>query len=183
MIVAIVVGLGIWWVYPELFGQPSTTPQSQQSSTMPQSVEWKATVSQVYDGDSMYVASDHYTGKIRLACVEAEETYLNQHAINMHPELQDMDNTQYQQTEYYQKAIAAKNYVQGLVSPGDEIGLDTDDENPKGIYDRPIVVVWVQVNGAWVNLNQQLVHLGYAEIFQDVFPRYNTPTEFDPYSW
>lgn len=146
-------------------------------------IEWRATVLSVIDGDSMYVVSAHYTGIIRLACVDAEETSLNRHAIKRHPELEGMSNADYRLTEYYQKALAAKNCVEGLISPGDEIGLDTDDENPKDVYNRPIVVVWVQVNGTWTNLNRELVRLGYAEIFQDVIPQYNVPTEFDPWSW
>jgi len=146
-------------------------------------VENTVTVDNVIDGDSMWVWTDSERVIIRLACADTEETSLNQHAINRHPELQGMTEAEYEDTEYWVKAIAAKDYVSQLLPRGTQIGLDIDDENPEDVYGRPIVVVWVQVNGTWTNLNRELIRLEYAEIFQDIFPQYQTPTEFDPWSW
>ena len=51
--------------------------------------------------------------------------------------------------------------------------LDVDDEKQKDKYGRTLAVVYV----AGMNLNQQLLKKGYAEIM------YIPPSEFNPYAW
>ncbi len=53
------------------------------------------------------------------------------------------------------------------------VSLDIDDKKPKDKYGRTLAVVYVR----GLNLNQQLLKKGYAEIM------YIPPSEFDPYSW
>ncbi len=51
--------------------------------------------------------------------------------------------------------------------------LDVDDAKPKDKYGRTLAVVYV----GDLNLNQQLLKKGYAEIM------YIPPSEFNPYAW
>jgi micrococcal nuclease len=73
--------------------------------------------------------------------------------------------------------VEAKEFVENLCPLGTEIGLDVDDLEPKDYYDRTLAVVYVRVDGAWVNLNAGLLHRGYAEVM------FIPPSEFSPYGW
>lgn len=53
------------------------------------------------------------------------------------------------------------------------VTLDIDDEKQKDKYGRTLAVVYV----GGLNLNQQLLRKGYAEIM------YIPPSEFNPYAW
>jgi len=66
----------------------------------------------------------------------------------------------------------AKDYVTSICL-GKTVGLDIDNAKNKDKYDRTLAVVYV--NG--VNLNQELLKKGYAEVM------YIPPSEFNPYSW
>jgi len=44
-------------------------------------------------------------------------------------------------------------------------------------YNRILAVVYVNVNGTWINLNAELLKKGYADIM------YIPPSEFNPYEW
>ena len=66
----------------------------------------------------------------------------------------------------------AKDYVNSMCL-GKTVGLDIDNAKNKDKYDRTLAVVYV--NG--VNLNQELLKKGYAEVM------YIPPSEFNPYSW
>ena len=176
IVIAIVVGIGIWWIYPQLSGRSSAS-QPQQPSAMPPSVERTATVNSVHDGDTIYLSGGE---TVRLVCVDSEEIQLtgNNHAISLHPELEGMTEAQYQQTEYYQKALAAKNYVSQLCQ-GKQIGLDVDNINPQDPYDRTLAIVWANENGNWINLNRELYRKGYASLY----PYYSGEFESELSSW
>jgi len=73
--------------------------------------------------------------------------------------------------------VEAKEFVEGICPSGTEIGLDVDDLEPKDYYDRTLAVVYVWVDGAWVNLNAELLRGGYAEVM------FIPPSEFNPYEW
>jgi micrococcal nuclease len=66
----------------------------------------------------------------------------------------------------------AKDYVTSICL-GKTVGLDIDNAKNKDKYDRTLAVVYVD----GVNLNQELLKRGYAEVM------YIPPSEFNPYSW
>jgi len=73
--------------------------------------------------------------------------------------------------------IEAKEFVENLCPPGTEIGLDVDDLCPTDYYGRTLAVVYLKVDGVWVNLNMKLLRGGYAEVL------FIPPSEFNPYEW
>jgi micrococcal nuclease len=73
--------------------------------------------------------------------------------------------------------VEAKEFVENLCPPGTEVGLDVDDLELKDHYGRTPAIVYVEVDGAWVNLNAELLRVGYAEVM------FIPPSEFNPYEW
>lgn len=67
---------------------------------------------------------------------------------------------------------SATDYVKSMVE-GKVVGLDIDDAKHYDKYGRTLAVVYIDN----VNLNQELLKKGYAEIM------YIPPSEFNPYSW
>jgi len=151
-----------------------TQPQQVVSVNVSSKIERTVTVDHVIDGDTICLEGGE---KVRLVGVDAEETKLNAHARSWHPELQSMNSTQYQQTEYYQKAMAAKNYVTQLCPSGTQIGLDVDDLTLEDKYSRTLAIVYVKENDDWMSLNAELLHMGLVVVL------YIPPSEFNPYTW
>lgn len=73
--------------------------------------------------------------------------------------------------------VKAKEFVENICPPETEIGLDVDDLDSTDHYGRIIAVVYVNVDGSWVNLNAELLRSGHAEIM------FIPPSEFNPYEW
>lgn len=73
-------------------------------------------------------------------------------------------------------ALEAKQFVEELCLEN-EVGLDVDDLEPKDKYGRTLAIVYVDIDGSWVNLNVELLRRGLAEIL------YIPPSEFNPYRW
>ena len=136
-------------------------------------IERTATVNHVIDGDTIALDGGEH---VRLVGVDTEEIELNKFAIEKHPELRGMTEEEYEQTSYYQHAITAKSFTDGLCQSG-EVGLDVDDLKQKDSHRRTLAVVYAEVDGSWVNINAELLRRGYAEVL------YIPPSEFNPYKW
>jgi len=126
-------------------------PQLSSPSDAP-NIERLGVVARVLDGDTIVIASDE---RVRLVGINAPE---------LHPEPQP-------------GAIEAKRFIENLCPSGAEVGLDVDDLRPRDKYGRTLAIVYVRVNGSWVNLNAELLRNGHAEVL--CF----SPSEFNPYRW
>ncbi len=115
-------------------------------------IERTAIVERVVDGDTLQLQGGE---KIRLVGVNTPEI-----GSNAEP-----------------GGVEAKEFMEGLCPPGTEIGLDVDDLDPNDKYDRTLAVVYIDVDGAWVNVNAELLRMGYAEVM------FIPPSEFNPYQW
>lgn len=127
----------------------STSSPTQQSQS---SIERIATVDHVVDGDTIGLQGGE---KVRLVGINTPE---------IHPQEEPGGRE-------------AKEFTESLCPPGTEIGLDVDDLDSEDRYGRTIAVVYIDVDGSWVNLNAELLRRGYAEIM------FIPPSEFNPYQW
>ena len=105
---------------------------------------------QVMDGDTIVIGNE----RVRLVGIDTPE-------LNPTPE---------------PGSLEAKQFVEELCLEK-EVGLDVDDLEPKDKYGRTLAIVYVDVDGSWVNLNAELLRGGLAEIL------YIPPSEFNPYRW
>ena len=124
---------------------------SQQSQSQPY-IERTAIVSYVVDGDTIHLQGGE---KIRLVGIDTPE---------LGPPAEE-------------GAVEAKKFVENLCPPRTEIGLNVDDLDPTDRYGRTLAVVYVKIDGAWTNLNAELLQRGLAEIM------YIRPSEFNPHEW
>ena len=145
---------------------------SEASSNGPH-VERSAAVDRVIDGDTIVLEGDEH---VRLVGVDTEESKLNSYAIEKHPELRGMTEEEYEQTPYYERAMAAKSLTEDLCQSS-EVWLDVDDFEPQDGHDRTLAVVYVKVDGSWVSINAELLRSGYADVL------FIPPSEFNPYKW
>ena len=145
---------------------------SEASSNGPH-VERSAVLDRVIDGDTIVLEGDEH---VRLVGVDTEESKLNSYAIDKHPELKGMTEEEYEETSYYERAVAAKNLTEDLCQSG-EVWLDVDDLEPQDGHDRTLAVVYVKVDGSWVSINAELLRAGYADVL------FIPPSEFNPYKW
>ena len=114
-------------------------------------LERRGIVARVIDGDTLVVSGKH----VRLVGINT-------------PELRPTPEP---------GALEAKQFVENLCPPGEEVGLDIDALEPKDGYGRTLAVVYVNVDNSWINLNAELLRRGYAEVL------YIPPSEFNPYDW
>lgn len=125
------------------------------SSIQPQDqlrIERTAIVERVVDGDTIQLEGGE---KIRLVGVNTPEIGPNAEPGGME----------------------AKEFMENLCPLGTEIGLDVDDLDTEDRYGRTLAVVYIDVDGSWVNVNAELLRRGYAEIM------FIPPSEFNPYQW
>lgn len=129
----------------------STSSPAQQLQGQPH-IERIATVDYVVDGDTINLQGGE---KVRLVGIDTPE---------VHP-------------QEGPGGREAKEFIENLCPPGTEVGLDVDDLDSTDHYGRTIAVVYVKVNGSWVNLNAELLRGGHAEVM------FIPPSEFNPYEW
>lgn len=124
------------------------------TSTHPQApspnIERRGLVTQVMDGDTIVIGNE----RVRFVGIDTPE---------LHPAPEP-------------GALEAKQFVEELCF-GKEVGLDVDDLESKDRYGRTLAIVYVDIDGSWVNLNAKLLRRGLAEIL------YIPPSEFNPYRW
>ena len=118
--------------------------------------KWKirrGTVKYIVDGDTIDISPVEraYIQRIRLVGVDTPEK----------------DECGYKE---------AKNFVNETCFEK-EVEFDVDDCKQYDEYHRILAVVYVNMNGTWINLNAELLKKGYADIM------YIPPSEFNPYDW
>ncbi len=132
-----------------ILGYSSSSPAQRQGQP---NIERIVVVDYVVDGDTINLQGG---GKVRLVGIDTPE---------IHPQEEPGGRE-------------AKEFVENFCPPGTEIGLDVDDLDPRDHYGRIIAVVYVEVDGSWMNLNTEILQRGHAEIM------FIPPSEFNPYKW
>lgn len=117
---------------------------------------------------------------VRLMMIDAEETSLNSHAMDRHPEVANWDAARYAASGYALRAEAAKDFLQALLT---EDGIDYLELNPhvdaSGGYDDR-----VDAYGRYIGLvygggkcwNAALVEQGLADVYLYDEGRYHDPS-------
>ncbi len=75
------------------------------------------------------------------------------------------------------KGAEAKEFLENLVSPGDNVRLLVDPKEAFDAYGRILAVVFAENSRGWINLNSRLLTEGYAGLF------YKEPEGFYPSAW
>ncbi len=158
-----------------------------------------ARIKEWIDGDTIRVeilrVPDPHRGiqvandKVRLAGIDTEET-TRKEAAKEHSEVENMSQQEYEKTNYYERAIEAKEFVKSLAPSGSKIYLDIDDlaygKDPyRGYYGRIIALVYVKDESGWTNLNAKLLRKGRStksrKKLASITPQYDS--EFKPETW
>jgi micrococcal nuclease len=129
----------------------STLPSTQQLQGQPH-IERTEVVGRVIDGDTIVLQGGE---KVRLDGINTPEIGPNEEP----------------------GGAEAKEFVENLCQPETEISLDVDDLCPTDLYGRILAVVYLNIDGVWVNLNAEFLRGGYAEVM------FISPSEFNPYEW
>lgn len=170
--------LGIYHLYSSSSGSHlSGDDWGNKGSIGPPNFEVIAKVRRVSDGDTLGIeiveVIDPHRGikpgedEVRLAGIDAEELH-KRYAARKHEEVEEMSQSEYEETDYYHYASAAKELVRSLAPQDSKLYLDVDDlagvENPyRGSYGRLIAVVYIENGGSWINVNAKVLHQGYPD--------------------
>lgn len=175
-----------------IFGDKENENGANLKTTEPPHFEAVAKTERIVDGDTISVnilrVVDPHKGvrsgidKIRFAGVDAEETEQRE-AAKKHENIEHMSQAEYEKTEYYTHALAAKNLVRSLTS-GVKVYLDIDDlagsgKPYRGTYNRLIAVVYVENDKEWININAKVLRQGFPEYVRIT----GFKSEFQPHSW
>lgn len=196
VILTIVVGVGIWWVYPKL--TQSTQPQSSQPpQTGPAFGEAEGTLHTskeegVHDGDTIYVSMP-----LTLADQGIEDEMDPQWSQWVPVRLARLDAPEISPPE--NGATEAKNFIKQLIAAGgNKVYLDLDNnarsQTGQRFRDkdgnRLLAIVYVRINNQLVNVNAELLRWGEPN-----YPNYSWipsyiyqypdqyPSEFNPHGW
>ncbi|KXB06225.1 hypothetical protein AKJ53_01015 [candidate division MSBL1 archaeon SCGC-AAA382F02] len=195
LIISIVVFTGVVAVS---FGFLDEGGVGEESTEVP-NYEAIAVVREVLDGDTLKVnilqELNPHEGvelgkdKIRLAGIDTEEMDVHK-AVSEHKDVKNMTQAEYEETIYYQHALAAKNLIKSLAPKETKIYLDIDDlahgKGPyRGLYGRLITVVYIKDEEKWINLNSEVLNqeypTDYDQSYKLIINSYNS--EFNPYDW
>jgi len=109
------------------------------------------TVLRVIDGDTVVVSLQYRGDKIlRLAVVDAYETYNNRHIKTQEKE------TGLNATEIIQRGLHAKTIVKDLLPVTTPIVVVLGDHR-YGVYGRLIGTIYIYKNKMWINLSEYLL--------------------------
>lgn len=195
VVVVIVAGLGIWWIYPQLT-QPSQQPGQSPSGGVqpPTGVSFEAdgtlyttrSDGGVYDGDTIYVSLTRINSNIQNEISDPRwSLYAPIRLVRINaPEISPPQSG----------ATEARDFLkQLLASGGNKIYLDLDNDarsqiNNKRFYDldenRLVAVVWVYIDNKPINANAEVLRWG-----QTNYPSHNwlgytwITSEFDEQEW
>lgn len=158
-----------------LFGNSDKKGSS--DSTRPPHYEATAEVKEILDGDTLLVEISEVLiphegveteeDKVRLAKIDVEETRVSD-AGEKHSSVENMSQSEYEETDYYRHALSARNLIETLVPVGSKIYLDLDDlagnwKPYRGRFGRLIAVVYAKVEEEWVNVNARALRQGFPE--------------------
>ena len=86
----------------------------------------------------------------------------------------------------------SKEFIENLIPVGTTVYLDLNDLSIggqtgrpyRGVYERLIAVIYVEIEGWWVNVNAELLRWGMEEYPEFDWLKYiYYPSEWDPYEW
>ncbi len=157
-----------------------------------------AELERVIDGDTVVVNIKEIVSprrgvevgkdRVRLAGIDTEELEQREAAKN-YVEVENMTQSEYEETIYYQRALEAGNLLKSVLPEGREVFLDLDDlawgRGPyRGVYGRLIAVIYVEEDEGWLNANAFIANKQYSEDRGSEYPVCTRfISEFNPYDW
>lgn len=140
-----------------------------------------ATAAYAKDGDTiagLVVDGDPWPD-LRLMMVDCEETSLNSHAINIHPELAGWDAARYNASGYKLKADAATAFLQDLIDTHGIAFIELNPHRgPDGAYDDRVDAFGRYLGliyGGGECFNAALVEQGHAAVYLYDDGKYHVP--------
>ncbi len=194
VVVIIVAGLGIWWIYPQLSGQPQSGQPTQSETQPPAGVSFEAdgvlytnrSDGGVYDGDTIYVSLTRINSDIQEEISDPRWSLyapIRLARINA-PEISPPQSGATETRDFLKQLLA---------SGGNKVYLDLDNDarsqvNNKQFYDldenRLVAVVWVYIDNKPINANAEVLIWGQAN-----YPSHNwtgyawITSEFNEQEW
>jgi endonuclease YncB( thermonuclease family) len=182
VVVVIIAGLGVWWIYPQLT-QPTDQQPAQQPSTSPTfkelGLEAEGALDYVVDGDT-----------IRISQIQTNQYFDNEVGSTEYVRFARINAPEEGDTGY----TAAGNFVRQLITDGgNRVYLDIDniavsktgrpfrDKTPS---ERLVAVVYVYINNKLVNVNAEVLIWGQANYSTYNWLKYTSiASEFNHQDW
>lgn len=163
----------------------------------PPNYEATAEVLWISDGDTVgvrilemeesFATVDPGEDIVRFAGMDTEEIH-REDAVSEHPDVKGLTQEEYEETEYYARALRSKRIVESLVPKGTRVYLDIDEGlkggNCRGYFGRLIAVVYTKYENRWINVNARVLAQEYSiSNDKDYGLMTDYPSEFDPNDW
>lgn len=160
----------------------SFTGSTSACSMIPPYYEVVASVTYVYDGDTIQVWIENTVVDLDPAGEVYENTY---DVVRFGGGIDAPEDPE------EEGGPEATEFIENIIPSGTTVYLDLDNlaEDPdgrpyRGVYSRLIAVIYVEIDGQWVNINAELLRWGMEAYPGNDWDQYtHIPSEFDMYEW